>query len=367
MRIILLLVFAFSFQVFGQQIQWEQTYGNGWVCHIIVTDDGDYLFATYGSGVSKNDSKLIKINKSGKVIWEQTYSGYEIASLVNHPDSGYILSGYKIGQKGTWLAKVSYTGELVWEHFYSSGYKKVFNSGLIITSDTGYVMSWKETKYGDRQNYEYINFRKVNNAGHKLWEKTYEKKHRTTGYNLIATNNNSYLLAGSTGISIQDLWLIEIDFKGNKVWEKTEGGLKDDIIHDLLITQKNHYILTGCTASKTGHHDVWLIEVDSKGNKVWEKHYGGYNYEVAKAMTKSLDGGYLLAGLVRDKINKTENPIVIKVDAQGKKLWENKYEDETKSINDIITTEEGNYILAGKKGNEIWLASIKESLTQQDK
>ena len=46
----------------------------------------------------------------------------------------------------------------------------------------------------------------------------------------------------------------------------------------------------------TGSRDMWLIKLDSNGNPVWQKTYGGPESDEARSIKQTADGGYLVAG-----------------------------------------------------------------------
>ena len=64
-------------------------------------------------------------------------------------------------------------------------------------------------------------------------------------------------------------------------WQQCYGGSNGDLSKDIVETA-NGYLITGGTSSNDGdvtfYHgagDGWLIKVDTVGNILWEKTYGG--------------------------------------------------------------------------------------------
>ena len=92
-------------------------------------------------------------------------------------------------------------------------------------------------------------------------------------YSLIQTTDGGYAVAGVTksyGAGKEDFWVIKLDSKGNKVWDKTFGGIKYDKAYSLIQTTDGGYAVAGITYSYPGasDDDFWVIKLDSKGNEV---------------------------------------------------------------------------------------------------
>ena len=82
-----------------------------------------------------------------------------------------------------------------------------------------------------------------------------------------------------------DLWILKISGDGNLIWEKTYGGSNFDVARSISKTQDNGFIIAGNSRSSNldftnqGQNDAWILKVDNSGNKVWQKFVGGSQNE----------------------------------------------------------------------------------------
>ena len=128
-------------------------------------------------------------------------------------------------------------------------------------------------------------------------------------------------VAGSTsskGAGSNDFWVIKLDHQGNMIWDKTFGGRSYDWAQSLIQTTDGGYAVAGATSSKgAGDRDFWVIKLDSQGNMVWDKTYGGSDGDWAASLIQTTDGGYMIAGGTSSKGAGGKDFWVIKLDVQG--------------------------------------------------
>jgi hypothetical protein len=91
--------------------------------------------------------------------------------------------------------------------------------------------------------------------------------------------------------------LVKTDEEGNKEWSRTFGGTGHDFASSVQQTRDGGFIVGGVTSSfGAGKNDLWLIKTDKKGNKEWNKTFGGAFWDRASAVRQTADGGFIVAG-----------------------------------------------------------------------
>ncbi len=91
----------------------------------------------------------------------------------------------------------------------------------------------------------------------------------------------------------KDVWAVRIDKDGNILWSRTIGGSRDETAVDAQLTSDGHIILALNSVSNDkdisispygGTNDVLLMKLDTMGNILWRKYYGGTSGDNAGAI-----------------------------------------------------------------------------------
>jgi hypothetical protein len=158
-----------------------------------------------------------------------------------------------------------------------------------------------------------------------VWAHTFGGPNNDEAYDLIKTSDGGFAICGMTeskGMGGIDAWVIKLDPQGKLEWEKTFGDKKDDVANGIIQTGDNGYAFIGYTTSKgKGKKDVWLVKIDSSGNKLWEATYGGPKDDVGNDLIQTIDGNYAFISSSKSYGAGNFDFWVMKVDTKGTKLW----------------------------------------------
>jgi hypothetical protein len=207
------------------------------------------------------------------------------------------------------------------------------------------------------------------------WNKTYGGTDDDTGHSVQQTGDGGYILAGSrsSGTGSRDFWLLKIDAGGTQQWSKTYGGTEFDVARYVQKTSDGGYILAGDTDSfGAGYEDFWLVKTDSSGNQQWNKTYGGIGSEMAFSAQQTSDGGYIIAGCTTSFGAGGWDFWLVKTSSVGTQQWNKTYGGSNDdAANSVQQTSDGGYIVAGGTKSfgageyDFWLVKTSSVGTQQ--
>jgi len=191
-----------------------------------------------------------------------------------------------------------------------------------------------------------------NTAPETEWEKAFGGSDFEFAETVRQTADGGYIIAAITrsyGEGLYDLYVIKTDASGSKEWEKTFGGSNYDYARSVRQTTDGGYIIAGSTRSYgAGGVDVYLVKTDASGNKEWEKTFGGSGNDDAYSVEQTTDGGYITAGATGSYGAGLHDFYLVKADASGNKEWEKTFGgSEWDYAYSVAQTTDGGYIIAG--------------------
>lgn len=156
------------------------------------------------------------------------------------------------------------------------------------------------------------------------FNKTYGQMPYNYGKRIIQANDEGYfILANENGnIANTNIHIIRTDSLGIILYEKTIGDASIYSANDFIRTSDNGFLITGLTNkhSQSGY-DVLLVKTDSNANVLWEKTYGGTDWDIGNAVIETPDDAYLVAGQTYSYGPGQGNIYVIKTNLSGDTLW----------------------------------------------
>ncbi len=301
-------------------------------------------------GISK-DIPLSGSANDPSVAWIKTLGGnapYIGMAIKQTNDGGYIIAGetQSNGRTDIYLLKTDASGNMLWDKIFA-GDKNSESYSVQQTSDGGYIVSGYRIPAGGSD--QAVSLIKTDSAGNMQWQQTYAA-YKGYGASVLQTKDGGYLV-GTSGA-----YLIKTDTSGNIVWANYFGKSSAmDWITSVVETADGYYaaILNTLGISGTvdgtilGAGDTLLIKVDANGLKVWEKSFGGDKFDKGNSLYATSDGGYVFVGQTTS-FGVMGDIYFVKTDASGNKQWEKFFGtaglDEGNSVQQ---TTDGGYIIAG--------------------
>ena len=325
---------------------------------ILQTADGGYISAgnTSTLGNQNGDVLLLKIDESGTEQWihSLTFSPSDRANMVlESSETGYIVIGNTIsplnGSKDILVLKTNQSGHVEWFNRYGSNEDQEGHYILSLTNG-GYIICGQSIDENTGFNMLYL--LKIDSDGSEVWEQTFGGNREDHGYSIIESNDGSFLITGMTensGDMSGDAWLLKVDLDGNEIWQHTYGGTGVDLSRSLVNTGDG-YIMVGNTSSYgSGNNDVFVIKVNLEGTQEWSNTYGGGGTDIGRAIIKTNDGSFVIAGYT-DSFGENSgfNVWLLKIDSLGNLLWDKTFggdgNDRALSVNQSL---DGGLVLTG--------------------
>ena len=338
-RVIILILFYLSLLVSlsaQATIQWQKTYGGSEFEQLYsiqqTTDSGFVMvgvtFSNNGD-VSGNhggvDFWVVKVTESGVIQWKKTYGGSNNDwpySIQQTSDGGYIMAGLTMsnngdvlgnhGDRDCWVVKLNGAGTIQWQ-------KSLGGSGpdegwsVKQTSDGGYIVAGgSASNNGDvmgNHGYYDVWVVKLSGAGDIQWQKSLGGSNADNAKCVIQTSDGGYMVAGETesndgDVSVSygnpDFWIVKLDEAGSIEWEKALGGIGIDVARSISQLSDGNYVVSGYVGSAVPGHlggfDYWVVKLNSTGEVLWQKAYGGGENDQAYGMQATTDGGFIIIG-----------------------------------------------------------------------
>jgi hypothetical protein len=375
---LLTLILLAASTLFASQTSatFEKTFGgkeNDSAKAVVKTDDG-YLIAGKSNSFAKRryyDAYLIKIDKNGKKIWSKVYGGEEDddAQSLTRYGNDFVFIGstesYGNDSLSYYFTKIDTNGSIDWQKSYFRGERDYYYGNDIIADGEDLVIA------GTEKHLSFLSSRidpllfKINKEGNIVWRSYYHGKDEDHAYAIINADDG-YLMAGMTetfGHGNFDAYVINLDKNGKRVWYAAYGGKDDEAANDLIVTDDG-YLLVGSTDSfGLNYKDVYVVKIDKNGKVIWEKSYGAKYDDEGFAITKSPDGGYVIVGKAETRRNGTDL-YLFKIDTDGNQKWSRTYGDKGDDAGyDIITVDDG-YLIVGEKEsvssryNDVWVLKV---------
>lgn len=274
---------------------------------VVATADGGYLLGgvsnSPASGDKSEDSKgdldywVIKVDSQGAKQWDKTLGGSRwdvLSAIVSTPDGGFLLGGYSEsaasgdksegtkGYRDYWIVKIKADGSKQWDKTVGgSGQDELMS--ILTTPDGGYLLGGTsdspasgDKSEGSKGSNDYWVI-KIGADGSRQWDKTFGGSSNEWFSSIAATSDGGYLLGGSSSSNatgdksensygIADYWVIKLDAKGVKRWDKTYGGDRDAWLASIIATSKESFLLAGSSLSgisvdKSGTGNFWVIKL----------------------------------------------------------------------------------------------------------
>ena len=246
----------------------EESHGH----YILTCSDGGFLQVGETGDITKSTNILvIKTNSSGSLLWSKELSSgdHNLGNSALEINDGYIICGAQNNNSSV-IKLDKANGSIIWEKSFDNGGSDAFEH-LALRSNGFMAVGYKNAEDGQNTFYTqgegYITF--LNNQGDKISGKNINLSHPYR----IKQFNSEYFISGLPD-GATDFALFKVDSSGNQIWTKTFGGPNSDHCFGMDINNDGFVYLTGHTLSGTENWDTYTMKIDNNGVKLWEMKQG---------------------------------------------------------------------------------------------
>src|SRR5690625_2523550 len=365
--------------------------GNDVITNIIQADDSGLVlightnsidgdFEDINSGDFRYDDSnafIMKLSLEKDLEWVKTYGGdgENVFDHVFKNGNGYTVFGRSNSLSGdfegfsSFKAELDSNGALVSVSSIHEDLRFIYVSNIMSNTNlfpngNGHILSLNKINNccylatGQIYSGRNILLLKVDENLSLILSKEYEGEFPESDWGVASLNlHDGFLVAGNTqsnqgifeglnndllGNSSTNVFLMKTDHDGEIEWLNTFGGRERDELITLTKGNENNYIIGGNNETNDGDFEgyggefqrginqIFLISIDSYGNKEWINTFGGSGYELLENLVSTYDGRFLMSGLSTSNDGDFSNSgngynFLMKVNHNGERVWVKKF------------------------------------------
>lgn len=308
---------------------WMKTYGGAFdesARALAPTAAGDWLVAGDSSSFDSSlDYWVLKLSAAGTILWQRRFGGAgdETAHAIEATsDGGCLVAGVAQGPGGGdqdgWIMKLDASGSPIWQKTLGGAGDDLVED-VLVTADGGYLLVGSTDSWG--AGFFDLWIIKLGSTGGLVWQKTLGGPSDEAAHAVAQRPDGTFLVAGFTdsfGAGLLDYWVLALDTQGAILWQNTYGGVDDDEATAVLAASGGVSIVSGQTFSAgAGLSDAWLIALDSAGQILWQKTYGGPAEDAVRSSAVAMEGGIIAAGLTASFGQGASDAWLLRLDMAG--------------------------------------------------
>ncbi|MCH2235926.1 MAG: hypothetical protein MK078_16920 [Crocinitomicaceae bacterium] len=282
----------------------EESHGH----FILSCSDGGFL-QVGETGSLKNSAKIlvIKTDQQGELIWKKEFSDgtINLGNSAIEVNDGYIVCGAK--GDDSFIAKLQKsTGSILFENTIENGGSDAFEH-LIVMNDQIITVGYRNAE--DNLNTFFTEgegfFSFLDLEGNLIQGLSLSSE-LAHCYRIEQFNGNLFVSGLTENAS--DYGLLKLDSTGNILWSKRYGGSDSDHCFGMDISSDGSIFLTGHTLSGSENWDTYTVKISNDGDLLWESVNGNprgfkpkFIHDEAWGIKATTDGGCILVAGTGDE------------------------------------------------------------------
>ncbi|WP_113676026.1 hypothetical protein [Vallitalea guaymasensis] len=288
-----------------------------------------------------NYLKLKDINKKDIEEIEVDFSMLGESSTIKKLSDGYIAVGLKkymkserlTKSKATFyykpiLQKLDETGKIVWNKELNQKIPSGSIRHLLVFEDDSFLFavdSYQKWMNGGKRTHENNCIIKFDKEGNQLWKQEFDNYSNDMFQDIVLTDSEEILVIGEWMKGSNDIVITKLDSKGNIIKQKSFGGSDYDTLYVSKYDKDMGIVIKGRTSSQDGSFAIdskkedmlFVACIDEKDLKVkWVNHFEE-NYSPYDQLY--IDEGLVYVAVDGGSTHSKENKgLIITIDNEGK-------------------------------------------------
>jgi len=242
----------------------------------VSVDSNDNIIVAGFEGSWTNDplpngsAYILKYNENGVLLWKKTFKkgictmGFGVKN--DSKDNIYLLSTYfKNGEPNLACLIIKYdkTGKKIWDQTYHEHYMDIPYSLTIDSEDNVIIVGYSFTPFKFKGSFTggFLSL-KYDGQGKKLWHKRHLSFENSEALDVAVDSHDNIVLIGNND---QDLIVIKISKIGNALWERRYRTKYAHVPYGVVINSKDEIIVGGNSFSSGKPKTIFLVKYDSNG------------------------------------------------------------------------------------------------------
>jgi hypothetical protein len=308
-------------------------------------------------GIYTDFIRQIKIDNSGYIYITGSYNSpqftFDTFTITNSGATDILIVKLDTAGNTIWLKEVGNQGYEWINDFFIDSFANLYLTGSFYSSTINFGNTTLTNVFPASFSDMFIV--KLDSSGNEIWAKSAGGTNYDSGRSIIVDQSGNIFVAGKIQSysftfdtlnfsgNIYKLFILKLDSLGNLLWINGFGDLGDGDIFKLVYDGNNNLYFTGQFSgpmiiigtdtlinSNQNYFDAFLVKMDTSGNILWSKQFGGNLDENGYALTIDNQGNIIgsidfespVIGLDTFQIfnNGTFNSIIYKTDPGGNVL-----------------------------------------------
>ncbi len=300
--------------------------------------------------VSSGAAEIIKLDKSGVLVWQKTYpttggGSYAVVRGVAVDSTGNVIvigeyrgtinaNGVSLtstsgnSNSDAFVIKLGADGSPKWGKSYGTGgdqfgagISAAANGDVFLIGTMSGTMTFGATMFTSNGSTDVFVARLDGASGDAKWAKNFGSSNPQYGWDVSATSDGNMVITGQSqgGVDFgggniaggldKDVFLAKLDGNnGSQVWAKTFGDVTDQVGYGVAADSNGNIALTGFANGKTNFGggelgsasvtvgDLFVASFAPDGTHRWSKIFGDINTQVGRDVAVDAAGNVLVTG-----------------------------------------------------------------------